>query len=123
MAVDHRGFIDLLSYLFPDIPNEQARPIPWHSPAYGEHARRAWEQATVASPMRQRPVRAEAWEPVLRHIARALTALETTSQCPDDAYTHLRVESEIRGEWMRTLAAILGEHDGIGRHLPRDRLS
>jgi hypothetical protein len=64
------------------------------------------------------------WEPVIRHVARALTALETTSQAPGDAYSHLRVEAEIRGEWMRTLGALLGEGSGQRPdHLPRDPLS
>jgi hypothetical protein len=45
----------------------------------------------------------------VRHVALALAALETTSHDASDAYTHLRVEAEIRSEWMRTLEVMLGE--------------
>src|SRR5262245_17835433 len=87
------------------------------------HARLRWARSGSRSALRQRPGRAEVWEPVVRHVARALTALETTSQAPGDAYTHLRVEAEIRGEWMRTRAALLGEEGGQRPdRLPRDPL-
>ncbi len=83
----------------------------------------AWERAGTGSRW-QRPVRAEVWEPVVRHVALALTALEMTCQDARDAYTHLRVEAEVRGEWLWTLGAMLGE----GRsprpdNLPRDELA
>jgi hypothetical protein len=118
-VVDERGFGDLLTYLFPPIPDARGRSVPWHTTGYPRHAHAAWTVNSAAS-RRKRPVRAEVWEPVVRHVARALTALETTSQTPGDAYTHLRVEAEIRGEWMRTLGAIIGE-DGAQRpdQLPR----
>jgi len=117
--VDDRGFADLMAYLFPPVPGEGGRSVPWHSCEYPRQARAAWNAGATALP-RQRAVRSEVWEPVVRHVARALTALETTSQVAGDAYTHLRVESEIRSEWMRTLGGMLGE--GISQrpdHLPR----
>lgn len=120
-VVDGRGFADLMRYLFPDLRDEGGEVVPWRSPAYPRHAWLAWENAGSRSSLRQRPMRAAVWEPVIRHVARALTALETTSQAHGDAYTHLRVEAEIRGEWMRTLGAMLGEGGGQRPdHLPRD---
>jgi hypothetical protein len=121
--VDDRGFADLMGYLFPAVTDPRGQLVPWHSCEYGHQARAARNNSRANSVLHQRPVRAEVWEPVVRHVARALTALEMTSQAPDDAYAHLRVQAEIRGEWMRTLAAIVGA--GIAQrpgHLPRDPL-
>ena len=114
-VVDERGYADLLGYLFPDLVGERGARISWHWPQYPRLARRSRDRADGSSSTRQRPVRAEVWEPVVRHVALALTALETTSRGPSDAYTHLRVEAEIRGDWLRTLGALLGE--GGSRHL------
>ena len=118
--VDERGFADLMHYLFPDLQDDNGQTLSWRSAAYSRCARIAWERADPRSGLPRRPVRAEVWEPVVRHVARALSALETTSVAPGDAYTHLRVQAEIRGEWMCTLGAILGE-DGGQRpdHMPR----
>jgi hypothetical protein len=121
--VDDRGFADLMGYLFPELKDEQGRPTRWHSPDYSRCARRAWDNARAGSYLRQRPVRAEVWEPVVRHVALALSALETTSQDASEAYAHLRVEAEIRGEWMRILGVMLGE--GVSQrppHVPREPL-
>jgi hypothetical protein len=122
-VVDDRGFGDLMGYLFPALTHQHGEPVYWDSQAYPRLAREAWNNASTGSPLRQRPLRAEVWEPVVRHVARALTALEVTSQTPGDAHTHLRVEAEIRGDWMRTLGAMLGL--GVPQrpdHLPRDPL-
>jgi hypothetical protein len=122
-TVDDRGFADLMGYLFSDLTDERGARVPWHSPEYGGCARLAWDAARSTPSLQRRPVRAEVWEPVIRHIALALTALETTCQTPNDAYTHLRVEAEIRGEWMRTLCGMLGEDGAQHLHrLPRDPL-
>ncbi len=121
--VHHRGFADLMRYLFPDLKDEQGHPVPWHSCEYPRLAHLAWSKASAGSPLRQRPHRAEVWEPVVRHVARALTALETTRQTPSDAYAHLRVEAEIRGEWLQTLGVILGTGPTQRPdHLPREPL-
>jgi hypothetical protein len=120
--LDDRGFADLMDYLFPNVEDAQHAPVRWNSPEYGQHARRAWEGIGAGSRW-QRPVRAEVWEPVVRHVALALVALETTSQDASDAYVHLRVEAEISDAWMRTLEIMLGE--GISNrlaHLPREPL-
>jgi hypothetical protein len=122
-VVDDRGFADLMAYLFPAFTDERGQPVPWHSHEYPRLARMAWTNASDGSRVRQRPVRAEVWEPVVRHVACALTALESTSRTSGDAYTHLRVQAEIRGEWMRTLGTMIGT--GISQrsdHLPRDPL-
>jgi hypothetical protein len=122
-VLDDRGFGDLMRYLFPDLVDDEGSPVPWHSPEYRRYARLAWDHTSPRPPSAQRPVRAEVWEPVVRHVARALSALETTSQAPGDAYTHLRVQAEIRGEWMRTLGAMLGEGSAQRpEQLPRDLL-
>ncbi|TMC06867.1 MAG: hypothetical protein E6J41_17500 [Chloroflexi bacterium] len=121
-VVDDRGFADLMGYLFPNVEHAHGAPVRWSSPEYARYARLAWQTTGTASRW-QRPVRAEVWEPVVRHVALALAALETTSQDPGDAYTHLRVEAEIRGEWMRTLEVLVG--DGISSRpvqLPRKPL-
>jgi hypothetical protein len=106
--VDDRGFADLMGHLFPNLKDAQGTPFRWNSLEYPKHARLTWESARPR-PRWQRPVRAEVWEPVVRHVALALTALEMTSHDPRDAYAHLRVEAEIRGDWMRTLEVILGD--------------
>jgi hypothetical protein len=122
-VVDDRGFADLMGYLFPTLTAEGGAPVSWNSREYPRLARMTWNDAGARSPSRQRPVRAEVWEPVVRHVARALTALETTSQISSDAYTHLRAQAEIRGDWLRTLGAILGV-GGPQRpdHVPREPL-
>ncbi len=120
--VDDRGFADLMGYLFPNLGTPEGEPISWNSPDYPRYARLAWDRTGTGSGW-QRPIRAEVWEPVVRHVALAITALETTSQDPRDAYTHLRVEAEVRGEWMRTLGAMLGEvMSPRPEPLPRDQL-
>jgi hypothetical protein len=120
--VDDRGFADLMHYLFPDLDDERGVAVAWHSPEYPQHARRAWNRPGAGSRW-PRPVRAEVWEPVVRHVALAIAALETTSHDASDAYSHLRVEAEIRGEWMRTLGVTLGEDiSGRPTQLPREPL-
>jgi AAA domain/TrwC relaxase len=117
LAVDGRGFADLLDHLFPTMEDETHQQVRWHSSGYGHCALRAWQSARATRSLQGRPVRAEVWGPVIRHVAVALTALQTTSQTPNDAYTHLRVEAELRGEWLRTLRSILGEE--TSEHLRR----
>jgi hypothetical protein len=120
--VDDRGFADPMRYLFPDLQDGRGEPVRWNSPEFPRHARLAWDSGGAGSPQ-ARPIRAEVWEPVVRHVALALTALEMTSHDPRDAYAHLRAEAEVRSEWMKTLGAMLGE--GMSTrpdHLPRDPL-
>lgn len=121
-VVDDCGFADLMGYLFPNLQDARGLPIRWSSPEYARYARLLWESAGSGSRW-QRPVRAEVWEPVVRHVALAIAALETTSQDPGNAYAHLRVEAEIRGEWMRTLEVLLGEDiTSRAAQLPREPL-
>ncbi len=122
-VVDDRGFADLMGYLFPALIDQRGEPVSWQSREYPRLARIAWDNTGAGATLRHRPVRAEVWEPVVRHVACALTALEMTSQAASDAYTHLRVQAEVRGEWMRTLGTMIGA--GISQrpdHLPRDPL-
>lgn len=94
-VIDQRGYNDLLTYLFPAVEGDSGG-ITWRSPAYPEHQPDAWTAAM--------------WEPVLRHVARALCALESTLQRGADPFTTIRIMDEISGgPWLATLRHITGE--------------
>jgi hypothetical protein len=112
-AVDDRGYHDLLSSLFPPIVRE-ATKLTWRSPGYAAAAASAGLDRTHAAP------RADVWEPVLRHVAEALSLLESTGQVGADPYFRLRADAEITGSWLRVLRYLVGEEQA---ELPRQPLA
>ena len=116
--VDERGYSDLLGFLFPAIQDPQGT-LTWRSPDYARAATIA--DAPGAEGTRPRTsTRAQVWEPVIRHVAEALCALESTGEPGADAYLRLRAEAEITGPWARTLRHLVGEEQP---ELPRRRLA
>jgi hypothetical protein len=97
--VDSRGYGDLLTYLFPP-----ARGTTWRSADYPRAA--AEEDQDGRSPS----VRAQVWDPVLRHVAKALRALEETSAAGTDPQLRLEAEARITGSWVRVLGNLVGQH-------------
>lgn len=88
-AVDDRGYVDLLTFLFPAVDGRS-----WRDPDYG----RALDS-----------VRAHVWEPVIRHVALALAALEASEQPGTEPYVAMRSRAEIIGPWAGILRHLLGE--------------
>jgi hypothetical protein len=109
--LDERGYVDLMGHLFPPVGGTT-----WRSPAYPDASRMcaAPDDAIVSN----RPRRSAVWEPVVRHVARALAALEATERAGADAYHALRVQAELSGPWIRTLRYLLGESPGELQRLP-----
>ncbi|HEY7201967.1 MAG TPA: hypothetical protein VIC57_17225 [Candidatus Dormibacteraeota bacterium] len=117
--VDERGYADLLGFLFPPV-TDPAGPLTWRSPDYPAAAAIADAGASGAEGGPRRSLRAQVWEPVIRHVAEALCALESTGEPGADAYLRLRAEAEITGPWARTLRHLVGEEEP---ELPRRRLA
>jgi hypothetical protein len=115
-AVDERGYTDVLAFLLPPIVGGEMR-LTWRSPDYPAAARRE-DAGRAGSP--ETLARAQVWEPVIRHVAEALCALESTAQAGVDAYLRLRAEAEITGPWARILRYLVGEEEP---ELPRRRLA
>jgi hypothetical protein len=115
--VDERGYADLLGFLFPAIRDPQGT-LTWRSPSYAAAA--AIADAAGAESGATTSTRAQVWEPVIRHVAEALGALESTGEPGADAYLRLRAEAEITGPWARTLRHLVGEEQP---ELPRRRLA
>jgi hypothetical protein len=55
-------------------------------------------------------VRTQVWEPVLRHVAKALRALEETSAANTDSQLRLEAEARITGSWVLVLCNLVGQH-------------
>jgi hypothetical protein len=111
-ALDGRGYPDLLNHLFPPVRDRGGRTlVEWHSPFYADHARHAWEAAQPAGRSGEggsASARAAVWEPVVRHVAAALCALEVTATPGSDPVLRFRVEDEIAGGWLQTLHRLAG---------------
>jgi hypothetical protein len=80
-VVDSRGYSDLLEYLFPPTGG-----VTWRSPDYPAAAAAAADDAQEGMPP---SVRHYAWEPVLRHVAAALCALEHAAENQGNPQLHL----------------------------------
>jgi hypothetical protein len=113
-VLDRRGYADLMTFLFPPMSRGTAI-VTWRSPTYGELA--GLEQATEAA---AGPVRAQVWEPVIRHLTEALCALEATGKPSADPYLRIRAKAEIVNSWADILRNLLGE---TAPALPRDKLA
>jgi hypothetical protein len=113
-VLDRRGYADLMTFLFPPLSRGTAI-VTWRSPNYGELA--ALEEVTEAE---GGPVRAQVWEPVIRHLTEALCALEATGKPSADPYLRIRAKAEIVNSWADILRNLLGE---TAPALPRDKLA
>jgi hypothetical protein len=100
-AVDSRGYSDLLSYLFPPTGS-----VSWGSPDYPAAAAGAAEAGHEGMPPSVRPY---AWEPVLRHVASALCALEQASKDEGNPLLHLDAVDRITHSWLTALKNLLGQ--------------
>jgi hypothetical protein len=110
-ASEDTGYVDLLSYLFPPIG-----ATTWCSPEYGTLARST--APAQGSGLPSGPGRARSWEPVVRHAALALAALEATEDPDADAYHAMRVQAEITGPWVSFLRHLLGRSPAELGELP-----
>lgn len=111
-VLDERGYPDLLCFLFRPVRDRGGRVLAeWHSPYYADHATRELE-ATGAGPGSSdtgaTPARPAVWEPVVRHVAVALCALEQTAGLGAEPLFRIRTEDEITGAWLRTLRWLTG---------------
>lgn len=129
-VVDERGYADLMAFLFPDLVDQAGTTVTWRSLDYPhwariacEHASRTATQGTSAlKPEPTRPIRAEVWEPVVRHVVLALCSLEETGKPDADPLLKMRTISEIRGVWLRSLGALIGHSGDNGEDLQPHRL-
>jgi hypothetical protein len=101
-VVDARGYGDLLTYLFPPVGK-----ITWHSVEYPAAA--SGQATDGAHEGLQVPVRPDVWEPVLRHVALALCALEATAAANADPQLRMEAEARITGSWVHVLRTLVGE--------------
>jgi hypothetical protein len=110
-ASEDTGYVDLLGYLFPPIGGTS-----WCPPEYA-----ALAGPTAPAPghgLPSGPGRARSWEPVVRHVALALAALEATEDPDADAYHAMRVQAEITGPWVSVLRHLLGRSPAELSELP-----
>jgi len=115
-GVDERGYSDLMTYLFPPVACTGIT-LTWRSIDYPAAAKRVDKSADGAT---WTSARADVWEPVIRHVAEALCALEATGQPGADPYLRMRAEAEIVGPWVRILRYLVGDEEP---QLPRRRLA
>jgi hypothetical protein len=111
-VVDRRGYLDLLEFLFPAVAASRGAAVSWRSPQYAEAAERAAAGEDAAS------IR-HTWESVIRHVTRALCALERAATT-DDPLVGILTQDHIAGPWLRTLRVLVGE---AAPDLPRKRLA
>lgn len=112
-ALDVSGYPDLLAFLFPPVRDPSGRVLAeWSSPYYPEHAPREWETGQAAAgrliEAAAPPGRPVVWEPVIRHVAAALSALELTATPGADPGHRIRTEEDLTGSWFRTLRRLAG---------------
>jgi hypothetical protein len=109
-TVDAGGYPDLMAFVFPPVRDPTGRVLAeWHSPHYADHsAREPVIGGHSAGPTGAGQARAAVWEPVVRHVAVALCALEITALPGADPLLRIRAEDEIAGAWLRTLRRLTG---------------
>jgi hypothetical protein len=101
-VVDRRGYADLMEFLFPSVTSPRGGAISWRSLQYpAAAAPQNTSEATQAL--------AHIWESVIRHVTKALCALETSAAPSADPVAAILTESHIAGPWLRTLRALTGE--------------
>jgi hypothetical protein len=117
-VLDGRGYADLMGFLFPPVRRHGAA-VSWRSQIYGELAALE-DTAAFAADGAGGAVQAQVGEPVVRHVAEALCALEATGGPGADPYLRLRAKSEIVTAWADILRNLLGES---APPLPREQLA
>ena len=99
--MDERGYSDLLTFLFPTVGN-----ISWRSTGYSDAAAADAEIGHEGLPSSVRP---HVWEPVLRHVALALCALENAAEDNGDPQLRMEAEARITGSWLNMLRTLVGD--------------
>ncbi|MBJ7597753.1 hypothetical protein [Candidatus Nephthysia bennettiae] len=99
--LDDKGYSDLLEFLLPT-----QGTVSWRSLDYRKC---------------MRPELRPTWEPTIRHVARALEALEDAESTEAGANASILVQANISGPWLRTLLAITGLQPP--ELLPKQRLA
>jgi hypothetical protein len=109
---DERGYVDLMSYLFPPVRLGDQVAAEWHSLDYPAMVRRQ----SAAGGAAHRPGRAapsagiaDIWQPAIRRVAVALAALQQTAVPGADPVLRIRTEDELTGPWLRTLRRLTGD--------------
>ncbi len=111
--LDRRGYSDLMEFLFPTVTTPRGT-VSWSSPEYAQVA--APKGAGEADPDLR-----HVWESVIRHVVRALAALEKASEPEADPVMAILTLDHIRGPWLRALDALTGEDEPDA--LPGKRLA
>jgi hypothetical protein len=107
--VDDRGYINLMELLFPAVDRVIWRSLMYPAAATADAALDRPEKMSQAATFTERgDSRGKVWEPVIRHVARGLSALEATEQPDADAYRALQVQAEITGPWVSVLRQLAG---------------
>jgi len=106
------GYVDLMELVFPAIG-----VVTWRSLEY-RAAADAIDSTDQDSRVCAGPGTSRAWEPVIRHVVRALAALESAEQPEADPYHAMRVQTELQGPWIGTLRNLLGRSPAELRDLP-----
>jgi hypothetical protein len=111
-VVDDRGYADLLRFLFPPVCRNGQVVAEWNSPDYPHHAQQDRGMERRHQLLRVGTLdsaRSVIWEPVIRHVAVALSALELTATPNADPILRMRTEAELTGSWLKTLRLITGD--------------
>jgi hypothetical protein len=112
-VLDRRGYADVLEFLFPTIAGPRGA-VTWRSPQY-PHV------AAITNGDESDAGLVYVWESVLRHVTRALCALEETGQPTATAVMGVLTQDHIAGPWLRTLRRLTGEDEPSD--LPTKRLA
>ncbi len=112
-VVDDRGYVDLMAQLFTPVDGVTWRELVYPAAAMADTVRvrsgKSSQPATFSERAEERiNARAQVWEPVVRHVARALAALEATERPDADAYRAPQVQVEIARPWVGILRSLLG---------------
>ena len=109
--LDHRGYVDLMTMLFPPVHQNGHIVAEWNSLEYPNQLL----HDSQGDKSRQQPqcaagsvTRAAVWEPILRHVAVALCAIEQTSVPGADPVLRMRTQDELAIGWLRTLRRLTG---------------
>jgi hypothetical protein len=101
-VLDRRGYGDLMEFLFPTLSSSRGGGISWRSPEYPlAAAAQNGKQADPALP--------HLWESVIRHVVRALCALERSTQPLADPVMGILTQDHIAGPWLHTLRVLCGQ--------------
>jgi hypothetical protein len=91
-----------MEFLFPTVTSSRGGGISWRSPEYPLVAvARNGNEAAAALP--------HIWESVIRHLVRALCALEKTAEPQADPVTGILTQDHIAGSRLCMLRALTGE--------------